>query len=210
MTVQTRSCRVSHHYTCAADPEGYRWRIDYGVNGAYFRGLIDHETQWVESHSSDGTIRRLQPNNPDPASFSELLDAGKDTFEFSTLDNNGVQRNVRGYDRLTGETAVIDGITLSRTQYDVRATNPVSGQIWHSRGFQYVHPEWRLFLSGTGESDLGEGFLPRNFTPIDFIFPGEPGYLSTQPLYDCDALTVKGPKLPEGAAPASLTLGGLK
>lgn len=193
VTVQSRSCKVSNHYRCAADTPGDQWRVDFGVNGAYFRSRIDYETQWVESHESDGTIDLLEPGARDPASFSELLATGRDTFEFSTLKSTGLRENVAGYDVLTGETVVIDGVSLRRTKYEVRATGDDGAMIWQARGGEYIHPEWRIFLSGAGVVDLGDGYLPQDFSPVEFAFPGEPGFMTTTPLYDCEAVTASHP-----------------
>jgi hypothetical protein len=210
LTVQTRSCKVSNHYTCAADAPGDQWRVDFGLNGPFFRSRIDYETQWVESHESDGTVDLLEPNPPDPASFSELLATGRDTFEFSTLKSNGIRENIKGYDQLTGQSVTIDGVTLMRTKYEVRATYDDGRMIWHARGNEYLHPEWRMFLSGAGQMDLGEGFLPQDFTPVEFIFPGEPDFLTTVPRYDCEAVTASAPSpspAPAGAAAVPVSLG---
>ena len=44
-------------------------------------------------------------------------------------------------------------------------------------------------LCRAGETDLGDGqWLPIDGSPVDFTFPGEPGFASTQPLFDCDAM----------------------
>ncbi|MCX7646363.1 MAG: hypothetical protein N2Z62_13860 [Rhodobacteraceae bacterium] len=203
LTVQTRSCKVSNHYTCAADAPGDQWRVDFGLNGPFFRSRIDREAQWVESHESDGTVDLLEPDPPDPASFSELLATGRDTFEFSTLKSNGIRENVKGYDQLTGQSVTIDGVTLMRTRYEVRATTDDGRMIWHARGNEYLHPEWRMFLSGAGQMDLGEGFLPQDFTPVEFIFPGEPDFLTTVPRYDCEAVTASAPPAAPSTAEAT-------
>lgn len=186
VTVQSRNCRVSNHYRCAGDTPGDQWRVDFGVNGAYFRSRIDYETQWMESHESDGTIDLLEPGARDPASFSELLATGRDTFDFSTLKTTGLRENITGYDQLTGETVVIDGVSLRRTKYEVRAVGDDGGLLWRARGNEYIHPEWRVFLSGAGMVDLGDGFLPQDFSPVEFAFPGEPGFMATIPRYDCE------------------------
>jgi hypothetical protein len=207
LTVQTRSCKVSNHYICENDAPGDQWRVDFGLNGPYFRSRIDYEAQWVESHESDGTVDLLEPDPPDPASLTELLETGRDTFEFSTMKSNGIRENVTGFDQLTGQSVTIDGVTLLRTKYEVRATRDDGRMIWHARGNEFVHPEWRMFLSGVGTVDLGEGFLPQDFTPVEFIFPGEPDFLTTVPRYDCEAVTASAPPatvpalLPAGAAP---------
>ncbi|MDH3263755.1 MAG: hypothetical protein OEM24_07140 [Paracoccaceae bacterium] len=203
VTVQSRSCKVSNHYRCAGDARGDQWRVDFGVNGAYFRSRIDYETQWAESHESDGTIELLEPGARDPASFSELLATGRDSFDFSTMKSNGLRENVTGYDQLTGETVVIDGVALRRTKYDVRATRDDGSPIWQARGNEYIHPEWRTFLSGAGMVDLGDGYLPQDFSPVEFAFPGEPGFMTTIPLYDCEPMTARAPAIGEVIMPAA-------
>ena len=49
VTVQSRSCIVSHLYRCEADPAGDQWRVDMGQEGELFYSHIDSEGQWVES-----------------------------------------------------------------------------------------------------------------------------------------------------------------
>lgn len=203
LTVQTRSCKVSNHYRCDADAPGDQWRVDFGLNGAFFRSRIDYETQWMESHESDGTIDMLEPGAADPASFSELLATGRDSYDFSTIRSTGVRETVRGYDQLTGETVTIDGVALKQTKYEATATDDNGNLLWQSRGNEFAHPEWRLFFSGRGQTDLGEGFLPKDFTPVDFVFPGEQGFMSTTPLYDCETVTAS---VPAAAVPVSLRL----
>lgn len=189
LTVQSLSCRVSHHYKCESDPPGDSWRVDYGVNGAYFRSRIDYETRWLESHSSDGSIRYLDPDPKDSASFSELLSTGYDSFDFSTTSNDGRHRIVTGYQRLTGHSIVVSGVTLLRIKHDTTAVAGDGTFLWRSQGSQYLHPEWRIYFSGPGQADRGNGFIPRDFSPADLIMPGEDGFLSTTPLYDCEERT---------------------
>ena len=47
----------------------------------------------------------------------------------------------------------------------------------------------RMFFAGPGDVDLGDGqWLPIDGSPMEFIFPGEAGFMATQPLFDCDAV----------------------
>ena len=42
------------------------------------------------------------------------------------------------------------------------------------------------------ETDLGDGrWLPIDGSPVEFVFPGEKGFLARQPIHDCDALTAE-------------------
>ena len=204
LTVQMRSCKVSNHYTCEGDAEGDKWRVDFGANGAYFRSRIDYETQWVESHNSDGRVEMLEPNPADPASFTELVETGLDSYDFSQLGSDGIRENVQGYDRLTGVEVTVDGVTLKQTKYDARITYDDGTLAYHAQGNEYIHPEWRIFLSGNGQVITEEGAdpIPQDFSPVEFIFPGEPEFMTTNPKYDCGAMTASLPVVPASYAGA--------
>lgn len=187
VTVQARSCKVSNHYRCAQDAPGDQWRVDFGEYGPYFASRIDHEAQWVQSIDlGPGREQWLMPDPADPASFSELLERGVDTFDFRLAGSDGTGSRVTGFDRLTGETVVIDGVALKRTAFEFRETTLAGTLLRQARGHEYIHPEWRLFLSGPSEWDGGEGFVPMDYSPVEFIFPGEPGFFATRPKHDCE------------------------
>jgi hypothetical protein len=192
MTVQSKACRVSHYYKCSADNPGDQWRVDMDQEGPFFYSRIDHEAQWVESYGPDKQV--LDPAPLDPASFSELLSSGIDTWDFTVSKADGSGNRAAGYDRLTGRTVVIDGITLSQTEVEFTEYDLAGNVTRRSRGTEYLHPEWRMFFAGPGETDLGDGkWLPIDGSPVEFIFPGEEGFLASQPKYDCDALTAELP-----------------
>lgn len=188
LTLQSLSCEVSTFYRCEHDIPGDQWSIEFGVNGMSQRFRIDYETQWVETHDADGSIALLEPNPRDPASFSELLETGRDTYDFSLI-TNGVRMHFKGYDQLIGAPIEIDGITLTRTKYEIEASYDDGSLAWRGKGNQYIHAEWRRFIAGTGQTYVGDEVIPMDFSPVDFIFPGEPGFMSTTPIYDCDART---------------------
>jgi hypothetical protein len=188
MTVQAKACRVSQYYRCEGDKPGDQWRVDMDQEGEFFFSRIDREGQWVESW--DPVRQTLDPSPADPASFSELIADGVDTWDFSLSKEDGTGSRATGYDRLTGQTVVIDGITLSQTEVEFTEYDSSGTVMRRARGNEFVHPDWRLFFAGPGETELGDGqWLPIDGSPVQFIFPGEPGFLSTQPIYDCDALT---------------------
>jgi hypothetical protein len=192
MTVQAKACRVSHYYKCAADAPGDQWRVDMDQEGPFFFSRIDHEAQWVESF--DPVRQVLDPAPTDPASFSELLASGIDTWDFTVSKADGSGNRATGYDRLTGKTVLIDGISLSQTEVEFSEYDLAGNLTRRSRGNEYLHPEWRMFFAGPGETDLGDGqWLPIDGSPVEFIFPGEEGFLASQPKYDCDALTAELP-----------------
>lgn len=187
-TVQGRGCYVSNFYTCAADAPGDQWRADYDLEGMFFRSRIDFETQWVESYDLNPTVRQTLDANPsDPASFSDLLAKGFDSFNFSLTKDNGEHTTVTGFDRLTGRSKVIDGVTLQETEFEYTETADDGTVISAARGHEFVHADWRTFFSGTSDWDQGDGTsLPFEGSPVSFALPGEPGFGATQPIYECD------------------------
>jgi hypothetical protein len=179
---------VSNHYRCDADAPGDQWRADFDQEGIFFVSRIDRETQWVESFDMFPTIRQvLLPNPADPASFSTLLSTGIDTFDFGLSAEDGSQSVVRGFDKLTGRSVTIDGVTLEETEFDYTETATDGSVLHKASGHEYINRDWHIFLSGISEWQGPDGILPVDGTPRQFVFPGEPGFFTTEPIFDCDA-----------------------
>ncbi len=188
MTVQSRGCYVANYYSCSANPTDL-FRVDYDQEGPFYKSMVDSETQWIESIDlGDGVVQTLDPNPADPASASALLETGYDGFTFSLSKDNGEHTNVTGFDRLTGETVTIDGVTLERTEYEYTETDDEGAILRQSRGNEYILKEPRTFIAGTSEWWDGETWQPMDGHPVDFAFPGDKGFEATQPIFDCDAV----------------------
>ncbi len=189
VTVQQRQCLVTHHYTCDADPAGHQWRVDLTDQGVTYVAQIDREAQWVYSLDFfSGTEERLTENPVDPASMDDLLAGEVDTWDFQTIQADGTTTRFYGYDLKTG-TATIDGVDLLTTEAEITAETSEGEVLWSAKGSQYVHAGWRMFLFGTDtyvSADGTETFI--DHSPVDFIFPGEPGFLSEDPSYDCEVV----------------------
>ncbi len=192
VTVQMRSCTLSHHFRCEADPEGYQRRVDLNQDGLTYVGSIDAEAQWIESfHALSGHTERLGPGNTDPASFSELVAKGVDSYDFETTSPEiGTQRFV-GEDRLTGRTVTVNGVTLEETEYHITAYAEDGSEQWTSAGHEFINREWRTFLSGVSHITTPSDSFDDDDTPMSFAFPGDPGFLTTQPKFGCGAIMSK-------------------
>jgi hypothetical protein len=186
VTVQSNDCSVDHHFTCEGDPEGHKQRVSLTEEGLVYIGSTNFESQWVGSfHPRSGHSERLGPNANDPASFTELLETGLDTFDFETLsDEIGTSRYV-GQDRLTGRTVTIDGIDLQETEYSIRALTPDGTEMWRAEGNEYISARWRSFFAGSGTVTTPTDSFDKDDSPVEFIFPGEPGFLSANPKHGC-------------------------
>jgi hypothetical protein len=189
LSVQSRSCIVSHHWTCEADPEGVHWRIAMDSDGPFYLSMSDNEFRWLRNYNlrDGGTTTLIEPEE-DPASLTDLLANGRDAMVYSTLteerDGATLIRNYTGFDALTGETVVVDGHKLLRTdflyEYDLGfGPRRVSGT-------QYVSEAWRLFFGGLETVTVADGgTFEADYSPMEFAEPGERGFLSMQPNYDC-------------------------
>jgi len=189
LTVQSRNCVVSHMWTCEGDPEGTHWRLSMDGEGPFALSFTDSEFRWLLSYDLRGGAQTIliEPEE-DPASITELFETGSDSMVFSTIYENAaglrIRRDYTGFDRLTGETAQIDGRTLNRTEFSYEYD--LGDGARRVEGTQYVQENWRMFFGGLEVTEMpnGERFESDN-SPMEFAEPGERGFLTDQPLYDC-------------------------
>jgi len=189
VTIQATSCTLSHHFTCEGDPEGWQRRVDLDEGGVTYFGAIDSETQWMESvHVNSSHSEALEPNPADPASISNLIATGLDTYDFRTLSPEVGETRFVGQDRLTGNTVTIDGVTLDETEYFIAAYDSGGGEMWRAEGREFISRDYRMFLAGVSTITAGGESWESNDTPMQFIFPGEDGFLSGSPKFGCGAV----------------------
>lgn len=192
VTVQMRGCQVSHLFHCDGDPPGHQRRAILDDAGLSHVSVIDAETQWIESWDVGANqTGRLLPGAADPASLTTLLATGRDAVEFVTRTDDSYDTVFRGHDALTGQTVVIDGITLSRTTFEVVASDPAGNERWRVSGAEYIHRDWRSFLAGTRTITTPDDSFDQDHTPVAFIFPGEPGFLASTPRHECGVMLSK-------------------
>jgi len=82
-------------------------------------------------------------------------------------------------------TVVIDGVTLMRTEYEIVAEDGAGNEIWRATGREFASRDWRMFLSGESSYVTTNDTFETDGSPMEFIFPGETGFLSVNPKYGC-------------------------
>lgn len=192
LTVHTRACTVSHYWRCEDAPEGTTWEVSHDLDGPTSMHVYDREFQWVDAfYFNSGTTERLFEPGPDPISMSELLEQGVDTYDFTTIEQTGeeaVKLNTKGRDETTGNTEVIDGVTLLTVTVNSETRDENGDLVFAATGKQYVFADERLFMLGQESYFDGEEQWQEDNTPREFIFPGEKGFSDFRPRYGCNAL----------------------
>jgi len=185
LTVQYKGCVLTNVWQCEADNPGDQWIALLTQAGVFSVQKVDAEFQWVEAYKVTGNQRLITPTE-DAASLTELFETQIDTWDFTLETDSGTERNV-GYDLLTGDTTEIDGEILLNTEFQGRTIDQDGNEIDASSGRQFVSEKHRLFF-------FGESWTAENpeqvidMSPVEFIYPGEPGFFSDSPKFECNVI----------------------
>ncbi|MEM6758001.1 MAG: hypothetical protein AAF601_00840 [Pseudomonadota bacterium] len=186
LTVQSKNCEVTHVYTCEGDPVGVNWSVTFDNDGPVFVDKIDYETQWLETfHVFQGVRESLITPAADPASLTELLATGIDSYDFRLRAEDGEIRVV-GYDQIVGDVLTIDDEPLLPMVFEGRYEDD-TGVFMTISGTQYVSEKHRRFFGGIFEVTEDGDTRTWDASPFEFIYPGEPGFLDKTPRYECAA-----------------------
>lgn len=193
LTVQMKSCEVSHHWTCAGEAAGNHWIMSIDGEGPAHLQLLDHEFRWLQGYPQRVDVSRaLITKEADANSLTELLETRRDDFDFTqSVSQNGRQiavERITGYDRLNGSRVSIDGEPLLVTEFEIHISSSAGGAVVHTTGNQFVSERFRLFFQGHEVETSGGEVFEYDDTPVLFIEPGEPGFLADQPEFGCDAM----------------------
>ena len=188
LTVQNKGCVMTNVWRCEADNPGDQWIALITQAGVFSVQKVDAEFQWIEAYKLTGNQRLITPAE-DPASLTELFETQIDTWDFTLETEGGTERNV-GYDQLTGETTEIDGELLLNTEFQGRTIDGEGNEIDASSGRQFVSEKHRLFFFGESwPQDNPEQII--DMSPLEFIYPGEPGFFADQPKYECNEIDAR-------------------
>ncbi len=185
LTVQQKGCVMVNVWTCEADNPGDQWIALIGQGGVFSVQRVDSEFQWMETYSVLGDDYLREPV-ADPASLTELFANDIDTWDFTIETEDGPERNV-GFDMLTGIAYEIDGEELLQTEFQGQTLDDDGNVLDASSGRQYVSKKHRLFFFGESWLDESPDQIT-DMSPVEFIYPGEPGFFADQPVYECNEI----------------------
>lgn len=191
LTVQSRQCSVAHYWTCEMEEPGLFWRVSVDANGPSYLSQSDQDYRWLQGFSLRHDSQSALISEADPADLDELFETGRDEMNFTLQQTeNGVtfEQTYEGYDAVSGVEVEIDGETLLLTEFAYEYETEDGTQ--RTSGNQFLSRDRRMFFGGVETTILpsGESF-ESDRSPREFIEPGEPGFLSMVPLYDCGELS---------------------
>ena len=204
VTVQHSNCQVSYHYTCSGDPKGDQWAVYAGAEGPYYMSKIDSETRWLESYDLIAGESDQMGDETDPASFSTLLEGGRDDYDFTTVSNTGEVRRYKGYDKLADTSVTIDGVKMEQTEFALRSYAADGTMLSKRTGQQLINRDWRIFFADEEDFENGDGEKEHSKDlPVTFAFPGDAGFLSATPQFGCDQMMTDTTTDAQGQIPAA-------
>lgn len=190
LTVQSASCEVNILWRCDIAPDGDKWEAYFDRDGLQSIASYSSQYAWLDAVYMWDSSREEATGSPiDPISLAMLVLNDVDSYDFQMrrTDDSGT-RNLRvvGTDTLTGEEQTIDGqlLQVARFEYDILEDD--GALFYRSFGTQLFSPEMMVFFAAKGTSVSDDSTFEYDSTPVDFIFPGEPGFAGTTPLYGCD------------------------
>jgi hypothetical protein len=185
LTVQQNGCVMVNVWECKADPEGDKWIALIGEGGLFSVQHVDREFQWLASYKTSGT-ETLEIPAPDPASMTDLIENGVDTWEFVVNKPDGAERNV-GFDALTGLEVIIDGEPLLQTEFQGKTLTIDGVELDDSAGRQFISVKHRLFFfSENWDTATPDDVV--DMSPVEFIYPGEDGFFTQRPKFECGVI----------------------
>jgi hypothetical protein len=183
LTIQGQGCQVRHLWTCTSDTEGEFWFASMGVDGVTIISQLSYGSQNLfASFPLSGRTETIAIAR-DPVDFDAYIANGQDSYDYDFVDDAGAVMTATGEFTTIDGTVEIDGRSLQ--QFERRFVTALPGQetqVTITTG--YVDSGLHTFYTGRSwYEDNPKNVIDR--TPVDFIFPGEPGFLSTLPSYGC-------------------------
>jgi hypothetical protein len=191
LTVQSRECSVSLLWRCDGAEDGPIWEANFSDGGLQSVVSYSASYQWLNAlYMWDRSREEFLPPAADPIDLDALIGTGIDTYDF-TMRRSEPQgtRDLRmvGADQLTGTTVTIDGHALEAVATELQILAGDGRVEYRSRGVQFLSRDLGLFFLGRETVTGSDGVaVEYDGTPVDIIRPGEPGFGTTVPLYDCN------------------------
>jgi hypothetical protein len=190
LTIQSKGCNVSVLWRCDVSPAGDFTEASFGPDGLETLVSYAASYQWLDTiYTWDSSREEYLPPAADPIDMATLIDTGIDTYDFAMRrfqPDLSYDIRVTGADELTGQTTEIDGYTLELVHTRLEIVAEDGTVEYKAEGTQYFSRALgQFFLGPETVFDTDGNATDYDSGPLDIILPGEPGFGSSTPLYEC-------------------------
>ena len=187
LTIQAVDCTVTHYALCAFDGEAAAMQVRYDGSGLRQSQILDADNHPLRVFSDTIDLRFDESVRADRMSSSILLAKGTDGYAFTLTSETAPISKMTffGSDELTAKTVIANGFHLRELRGRYVRTTYFNGRSV-TEAFeveQYVEEEFGFFVP-VRETRIGSAARKSSEqAPVDFLRPGDDGFLSVQPLY---------------------------
>lgn len=192
LTVQTLACEVDIYLRCET-ADGREVRVqNYGAEGLDSIEALDGDGSLkfsIDPAGQSGIVVRTGP--AEPLSRKAMLKDGVSRFvypvDFYYRGPDPEPAELTGEFRMTGQEVEIDGHVLKLLENRMTvALAPPRGPI-ETIQVGYYSPEFDVVMEGSGSLRVGDAVQQVRNGPAAFFGPGESGFLSVAPMFNCEA-----------------------
>ncbi len=193
-TVEKTNCIVEHFFRCSGvDGQYVRHEMIDGRHNTEFVELADPEYNLIRSADLRGFTDSTLVSSVRRFSLSDLLANGRSSsVGVMSMRVLGAEQQgpFRMEAEMSGETKVIDGVQLRIGQATgtVGLRPPVGNMT--SKGSLMIDAEDGVVLEGTWTVEFGGMRREVGGEPLAIVHPGESGFLSNIPKYDCGKVSM--------------------
>lgn len=183
LTIQLENCSLLNHWRCDGQPADHYWVSTFDDTGSEVQRRLMRDLTLLEMAAGPGG-EQITAEVIDDEALENLWQTGRDTYDsIHSTDTLGPFRRVTGISERTGETRIVDQITL----HGVRSTSQFSdmaGATSRKTVLQYITGAAPIWVPDRViDEDTGDVIL--SFGPTDFIWPDDPDFMTTRPVENC-------------------------
>lgn len=191
LTIQLQNCTVINHWICPSDPPSQYRLATYDTTGQPIRRRLMDGLTGLELQGGLNGTRVMTFTHTDTEDHATLMQTGRDTYRSVAQIDGSFHARLTGESILTGQTTQIDGVTLHEVQSTTLFT-ATSDTTSRKRVMQYVMDQGALAIDiwvPGAVIDIPTGEVVLDFSAVDFVWPGDAGFMTTRPTVNCGPMT---------------------
>ncbi|MCP5038449.1 MAG: hypothetical protein GY945_12725 [Rhodobacteraceae bacterium] len=209
LSTQTGFCGANLHWTCQDDPRGHVRKAYFDVDGLASILTFNAQSAIIDAQYMWDNSREVLIGEPlDTFSVDALQTNLTESYawQLSRTDESGTRSlSMTGTDTLTGDALRVGDHVLPEVATSFEYLEEDGSLNYRGEGTYYLMSDPILVISGSGQAMDPDGRFEYDETPVELIFPGQPGFGDTTPRNNCDDAAVEQtpPEAPTDEPPAT-------